>query len=162
MEAVHAVEAQIVRTCRPAIKGDSIEGDGLPVNQDERRPSIVGVEVDLAVGEGNSPHVPQPPSIGRFGALACRLPIIGLRWIDGGIRRWVPAGNGQIHIGDADVLDGNTNAAAHGTGEFPTTTAGVNLGDIAIADFSTNTNRRPRSAATGAITSLQPNRNRSA
>src|SRR5260370_5985207 len=162
MEAIRTVEAQIVRTCRSAIKGDAIERDVLAVNYDERRPTVISVEVDLAVMECDSAHMAQPQSVRRLGGLAGRLPIIGLRRIDIDIRRRMPAGNRQIHIGDSDVLDGNTDASAHGVGKLPTATAGVNRGQVADADVANDTNRGPRAAATGAITSLQPNRNRSA
>src|SRR5579859_3512994 len=162
MEAIHAVEAKVIRTPASAVVVETIHCDVLAVNCNKSRPVVIGIEMNLAVGEGNSPHVPQPPSVGWFRALACRLPIIGLGWIDGCVGRRMPSGNRQIHIGDADVLDGNTHAAAHCTGELPTTTAGVNRGHVTDADVADNTDRGPRSAATGAIASLQPNRNRGA
>src|SRR5712692_4821756 len=70
----------------------------------------------------------------------------------------MPTGHGQVHVGDGDVLDGNTNPSADRVGELSASAAGVNSGDVCDADVADDTDRRPRSAATGTVASFDPDR----
>src|SRR5438034_10245613 len=98
MESIHAVETKVVWTPRSALVGKSIEGNGLAIHRDDCRPAVVGIKMNRGILERYSPYVPHPPTIGRFRALACGLPIIGLRRVDFDVRRRMPTAHGQVHV----------------------------------------------------------------